>query len=315
MRSIDLSPDYMPDEDIKIKRTAIAIGKFDGVHMGHRTLLSRLKAFKDKGYLTVVFTFDGSIAQFFTGEKALFLSTGKEQEDLLSELGIDILARYPVNSESVSIDPSDFVKKYLVDKLHAGAVVAGYDCSFGARGLGDIELLMKMGREYDFETVKIDRICEEGSDIEISSTYVRNEVLKGDMEHVKQLLGSPYSISGKVLHGRKLGRAVLSMPTVNLCPDEEKILPPFGVYFSKVYVASAQYFGVTNIGRKPTVNDTDAISIETYIYDFDDDLYGENIKVELLHHKRGEFKFNGVDELKAQMHRDLQDGKVYFSIS
>lgn len=314
MKIIELTKEYTPDEFIINRKSAIAIGKFDGVHKGHEKLLAKLKEFGSHGYTTVVFTFDGSLTEFFTGKKSGVLSTKKEQEEILRDLGIDVLARYPVNADSVAVSPADFVRDYLVAKLNAGVIIAGYDCSFGAKGAGDVALLKEMGKQHDFEAFVIDKVVEEGSNIEISSTYVRSEVLKGEMEHVTRLLGEPYSICGRVAHGRKLGKAVLSMPTVNLIPEPEKLLPPFGVYYSRVHVGTNIYRGITNIGRKPTVNDTLAVTAETYIYDFDDDLYGEHIKVDLLGFKRPEMKFASIEELKKQMRQDMAEGRLVENI-
>ena len=145
---------------------------------------------------------------------------------------------------------------------------------------------------------------------EISSTYVREEVEKGHMAAVKRLLGRHYSFEGVVEEGRKLGRR-LGMPTINLYPPREKLLPPKGVYYSKVYTQKGEYPGITNIGQKPTVNDSEMVSVETYLYGFEGDMYGEKIVTELLQFKRPEQKFPDVEALKAQMEKDIREGEAF----
>ena len=133
------------------------------------------------------------------------------------------------------------------------------------------------------------------------------------MEYAGQLLGHPYSVDGRVTYGRHLGRT-LDMPTVNLEPEPFKLLPPFGVYFSDIIIGTDRYHGITNIGIKPTVTDEGKITVETYIYDFNDDLYGEKLRVELMHFHRSEIKFSDIFELKKQMHDDMLKGREYFQL-
>ena len=295
------------------KGTALAIGKFDGIHLGHQKLLDIVKSYKNKGLATVVFTFDIPMAAFFSGHEVQVLTTNEERREYLAELGIDYLIEFPVNDETINTEPEDFVKDILVRRLNAKIIAAGYDCSFGRGGRGNIELLRSMQKKYGFETVEVEKISY--ADEIISSTLVRGFVADGNMEMAEKLLGHPYSVGGKVSHGRKLGSAALAMPTVNIMPASDKLLPPFGVYFSNVIVGSSIYHGITNIGRKPTISDHEAVGVETFIYDFDDDLYGEKLRVDLLHWHREEMKFPGIDALKIQMHKDMNMGKDYFSLT
>ncbi len=292
--------------------TALTIGKFDGIHLGHRKLLETVKSYKDKGLATVVFTFDTPMAAFFSGHEVQVLTTNEERREYLAELGIDYLIEFPVNDETIGIEPEIFVKDILVKRLNARVIAAGNDCSFGKGGRGDIALLRSMQEKLGFETIEVEKISYE--DEIISSTLVRSFVADGDMETAEKLLGHPYSVGGKVSHGRKLGSSELSMPTVNIMPASDKLLPPFGVYFSNVMVGSSVYQGITNIGRKPTVSDNEAVGVETYIYNFDDDLYGEKLRVDLLHWRREEMKFPNLDALKKQMHEDMEKGKDYFGL-
>ena len=154
----------------------------------------------------------------------------------------------------------------------------------------------------------IQKIREKGR--EISSTFVREEIQAGRMEEVAKLLGVPYEIAGEVLHGAKLGRKI-GMPTINLIPQEKKLLPPNGVYYSKTLIGNREYRSITNIGKKPTVNQEDRIGVETYIYEFDQDVYGKSAIVKLLAFRRPEMKFDGVEALKEQMMKDVQAGREW----
>ena len=215
------------------------------------------------------------------------------------------------------MDPKIYIKEVLVNRIRAKCVVAGEDISYGKQGSGDYQLLQDMAVECGYEVILVEKVQYQGK--EVSSTYVREEVSQGNMELVKELLGTPYHVAGKIVHGRRLGR-VLGMPTVNLLPSEEKLLPPKGVYYSYVSLHSdlgvmpydgKHFAAITNIGTKPTVDDRSVMGVETYIYNFDKDVYGEEMEVYLLRHKRPEMRFEGVEALKAQMAIDIADGRKY----
>lgn len=294
---------------------AVAIGKFDGIHLGHKALFEKL--FKHAGHSndmkTAVFTFNPSAAKFFAEmhgnniDDFKEITTLAEKRIIFEKMGIDYLVEYPLDAETAAILPEDFVKDILLDRMNMKFIAAGYDLSFGYKGAGDVELLMKMASEYGFETRIIDKISFEGR--EISSTYLREEIQKGDMEKVTRLLGHPYSFAGRVEKGFKLGRT-LGFPTMNLYPDEEKILPPLGVYYSEVEYEGIIYEGLTNIGMRPTVakEGDHHISVETYLFDFDKDMYGKTIITRLIKYKRPEIRFSSKEELKRQIQQDLQDG-------
>ena len=298
----------LEDDNKILEATAVAIGKFDGIHRGHIKLLERLKMEKENGLQTVVFSFDKSIASFFSGIDVPMLQTDGEKEEFLAEFGIDILAIYPVNEDSVKISPEEFIKKILYVKLNAKVIVAGPDLSYADKGMGNFELLDSLSEKYSYTTVMIEKEIYEPLNAEISSTLVREAVVKGEMELSKELLGRNYSISGKVIHGRRLGRK-MSFPTVNLIAEKNKLLPPFGVYTADVYVGSNKFCGVANVGIKPTVSDNDMPCVETHIFDFDEDLYGEYIKVELKRFLREEKKFGSIEELKQQLAKDVEMAK------
>jgi len=295
--------------DFKILQpTAVAIGKFDGLHRGHRELLRQLLEAKKSGLVATIFTFDPPPEVLFGKRPAREITTKEEKRIIFEKMGVDILIEYPLNKQSASIEPEDFVKEVLVDKMHMSYLVAGYDLSFGYRGAGNAELLKQLAPEYKFELNIIEKVCDEGR--EISSTYIREEVEKGAMEHVRKLLGEPYMVIGQVVHGAKLGRKI-GTPTINLLPQKEKMLPPNGVYFSKTIIGEKEYKSITNIGKKPTVSNEEQVGVETYLYEFEQDVYGKTAIVKLLEFKRPEKKFTDLEELKQQMIKDIDDGREF----
>lgn len=291
--------------------TAAAIGKFDGFHRGHQKLLEQLRQQQEMGLKSVIFTFVPSPAVFFSKSPVKELSTIEEKRRIFEKAGVDYLIEYPFYQEIADMEPEIFVKEVLVDRLCAKCVVAGEDVSFGKKGAGDYKLLKKLAPDCGYEVFLIEKVSYE--DQEVSSTFVREEVRKGNMELAAHLLGTPYHVGGEIIHGRQLGRTI-GMPTVNLLPPAEKLLPPKGVYYSYVILSGREeikYPSITNIGTKPTVDNRCVMGVETYIYDFDQDVYGEGLEVYLLKFKRPEMRFDGVDALKRQMAKDIEDGKHY----
>ncbi len=283
-------------------KTAIAIGKFDGIHLGHKKLLKYILDQKQDGLKATVFTFEPSPEEFFVGHPVKQLFTRNEKRKAFEDMGIDILVEFPLNEKTAATPPEDFVKTILVEDLNADYIAAGTDVSFGDKGRGDQYLLRNMSKELGFELCLIDKVMLDGE--EVSSTRVRNQIADGEIPMAKRLLGNDYSIMGTVEHGNHLGHTI-GIPTVNILPPAGKLLPPFGVYSSRVIIDGEEYKGMTNIGRKPTVSSDNQIGVETFIYDFDQDVYGKTIEVRLLEFKRPEMKFDSVEQLKAQMEKDI----------
>lgn len=288
--------------------TAVALGKFDGLHMGHRRLLEEILEKKKEGLAACVLTFDPSPAVFFGFSDGKEITTREEKRELFRRLGIDFLVELPMNRETASMKPEYFVEEVLVNRLNTRWIAAGKDVSFGDKGAGDEALLRALSEEFGYGVTTIDKLKVENT--EISSTYVRGLIESGNLEYAERMLGMPYTVMGKVSHGRKLGRK-LGMPTVNLMPPEEKLLPPFGVYYSSVTVGEHTYDAISNIGYKPTVSEEKVVGIESYLYDFDREIYGEDIEVSLYAFKRAEMRFANVEQLKVQMEKDIQEGKNY----
>ena len=288
--------------------TAVAIGKFDGFHCGHQKLLQRMQEQKEKGLATVVFTFVPSPAAFFSKEPEKELTTIKEKRKIFENAGIDYLIEYPFYQEIADMEPNTYIEEVLVKRIHAKCIVAGEDVSFGRRGLGNYQMLEEKAQKFGYDVIIIDKVQYEGR--EVSSTYVREEVAKGKMELVHQLLGIPYHVGGTIVHGRKLGRTLV-MPTVNQIPPKEKLLPPNGVYYSYVMLEGKKMPSITNIGTKPTVKNDIVMGVETYIYNFNESVYGEELEVYLLSFKRPEMRFESVEALKQQMAEDIAAGRKY----
>lgn len=291
--------------------TAVAIGKFDGLHLGHRRLLKEILRQKEDGLKAAVFTFDPSPEVFFGMNPSRELSTNEEKRALFREIGIDILVEFPFNRMTAATPPEDFVVDILCSRMNARFVAAGTDLSFGAMGKGNFALMSSLARHLGFEARKIDKIERNGK--VISSTLIRRLVEEGNMEEAAACLGAPYRITGKIVHGRALGRRI-GIPTLNQLPPPDKLLPPFGVYYSEVKADGRVYKGMTNIGTKPTVTDEHVVTVETYLYDFEGDLYGETAEVGLLTYRRPEKRFSGVMELRKTMEEDILAGKIYHGI-
>ena len=293
-------------------RTVVTFGKFDGIHKGHQKLLNEAKRLSKTGGMPLVaFTFrvrDGFSYDYMDTE---VINTFEERERIFERLGVDILIEYPFDDEMAGLEPIPFLEMMVKDKLNAAYVVVGDDWSFGHMGQGNAELLKASQKLFDFEAVVLEKEMYEGR--AIASTFIREEIRQGRMETVNILLNYPYSIAGRVLHGKALGRTI-DVPTVNIIPGEGKILPPYGVYSARVRVGNREFYGVSNVGVRPTVDDGNAVSVETNIFDFDEDIYDETIEVELMHFQRPEMKFESVDTLKTQLFRDIEYAKTFFCL-
>ncbi len=280
----------------------VAIGKFDGIHKGHQYLLKCIEEYKKDGYKIAVFTFDPSPAAFFSKEEYKGLTTIDEKRRIFEKLKVDVLVEYPLNEQTASISPEEFIEDILIKRMHVKCVVCGSDFSFGDKAKGNAELLRAYGIRRGFEVKVCEKVKFDG--VEISSSLIRQEVEAGHMEDVTKHIGAYYSFTGTVVTGRQIGRK-LGMPTVNIIPSDDKLLPPFGVYEAIVSYAGEHYKGITNVGVKPTVTDEHKPVVETYIFDFDEDIYGREIVVNLVSMVRPEKKFDSVDELKAQIKADI----------
>lgn len=288
--------------------TAVAIGKFDGIHLGHKRLLDNILVQRAHGLKSVVFTFDPAPSSFFTGISQPELLTREEKRDFFSEMGIDYFVEFPLTMETAAIPPEVFIAQYLYKQMNMRYISAGTDLSFGDKGRGNVDLICSFSNQLHYHVEIVDKLCHNGR--EISSTYVREAVDRADMQTAESLLGRPYSIKGRVVHGNRLGRTI-GTPTANLVVAKEKLLPPNGVYISKTLINGRLYPGVTNIGHKPTVAEG-AYGVETYLFDVDEDLYHKEIEVFLCKHTRSEKKFDNVELLRRQIEQDKCQACEYF---
>ncbi len=285
----------------------ITLGKFDGVHKGHQKLIRLVKELgAENGWKTAAFTFDVSPQIKMGMRTSRLLMTNEERRYRLETMGLDYLVECPFTDEVKNMEPEDFVKEILVEKMHAKALVVGADFHFGKKRRGDAGLLRKMGSELNLE-IHVEAKEQDGRR-DISSTYIREELALGHMEKVAELLGNPYSVKGKIVHGNHIGHT-LGFPTINQIPEPEKLLPPNGVYLSKTLVDGREYDGISNVGTKPTVQGEKIVGIETHLLFFSGDLYGKEARVQLLSFRRPEKKFDSLEELKAQLELDIREAR------
>lgn len=295
--------------DFQYKNTAIALGKFEGLHRGHQLLFQELKKWGKSGMKSVIFTFDMPPKQFISGQKDHVIYTKEERIYLLDKMGMDLLIAYPFQ-QLRDLSPEAFVKEILVDRLDVKAIVVGDDFGFGYQRAGNAQLLKELSKVYGYELKVIKRLQYKGEDI--SSSRIRKAMVEGDLTLANQMLGYPYTFVGTVCHGRRIGHTI-GMPTANLIPDTNKYLPAHGVYVARVQLEGErkQYYGICNIGVKPTIDQGLCPGVETYIFDFDKNIYGKGIAVQILKFVRPEMKFTNVEELAAQIHKDAAFGKEY----
>jgi len=296
------------------EKTVIALGFFDGVHIGHGALLRKtverareLNAARGAAESRIVpaaFTFDRPPKEFVTGVPVPLLTSVDERRALISSLyGIErtIVARF--DRDMMTMRAQDFLEKLLLGTHHAAHLVAGHDYRFGYKNEGTPEMLRAWCAANGVGCDVIPKVELDG--VTVSSTHIRALAEAGDMERSAAFLGHPYALTGTVKHGKHLGTEAL-FPTVNLWPEPWRVLPRFGVYAVRVVLPDGSaYPGVTNVGIRPTIVDDDRVTVETYLVDFDGDLYEKNIRIEFLRYLRGEIKFDTMAELHAQIERDI----------
>ncbi|MBP3703008.1 MAG: bifunctional riboflavin kinase/FAD synthetase [Lachnospiraceae bacterium] len=287
---------YITSENFHIEEpTAVCIGKFEGLHLGHRSLIEEVKR---QGYPTLLLAFQ------MENRHGLF--TDAERRQIAAELGVDIMVAYPFSEDLRKMSPEEFVQQILVSRCQAAFIAVGEDFRFGYKRRGTAELLQSYGEKSGF-AVSILPKKTYGNEV-ISSSRIKTAILEGNCEEAKEMLGFPYFFSGRVVWGNQIGRT-LEMPTANLFVPERKLIPPFGVYASITEIDGKAYPGVTNIGKKPTIKEYQEIGVETFLFDFDKDIYGKEIRVKLYRFLRPEQKFSGLDELKKNMFQDKENAR------
>lgn len=302
--------EYIHDtEKFQFHNTAVTLGKFDGMHKGHQLIFDQLVQYKEQGYQAAVFSFDRPPMNMLKHKDIRVIYTHKEKTKLLSERGIDIFIEHPFTTAFSHLAPEDFVKKILLDKMGMKILVVGDDCGFGYKRRGNVELLQEMEKDHDFRLIVIPKLELNGGIV--SSTRIRALIEEGKIKEANDLMETPFMIYGTVVHGNHLGKDVLGIPTANQVPEEDKLLPPNGVYVSRICYKNQTYYGISNVGTKPTIEGKKHMGVETYILDFHKDIYHKEIRVELLYYKRPEMKFESLDALSKQMHKDADFAREY----
>ena len=289
------------------------IGNFDGVHLGHQAVLSQLALKGDMlGLPATVITFEPQPTEFFLPEKAPpRLSRFREKVEALRSYSIEQLCVLRFNKVLAEMSANDFIQKLLVEGLNVRYLVVGDDFKFGKDRKGDFALLKKMGDEHDFQVVNMHTFAI--AETRVSSTRIRQALTAGDLMLAQTLLGHPYKMSGRVAHGDKRGRT-LGYPTANIHLHRGKV-PLTGVYAIRLYgLEDEPIEGVANVGVRPTIGEGNTL-LEVHLFDFNKDIYGENVQVYFLHKVRDEKKFDSLPALVAQIERDCQSAKYYFDVA
>ena len=292
--------------------TAITLGTFDGLHIGHVKIIKQLvEDAKDRNLKSVVYTFKNhplSLNDSKETPSTIFKLDYKKK--ILEELGVDILIFLTFDEEQKNIEPNYFIEEILVKKLRMKHLVVGYDYHFGNKAKGNTELLIKSSRKFHYSYDIVDPIKKDY--VRVSSTLIRKLLANGKIRDANYYLGRPYSLEGKVIDGEKIGRQI-GYPTANLELDNNFAILKPGVYITKTLVDGELYFSVTNVGFNPTLKQSD-FSVETYILDFDQSIYGKHIRVYFYKKIRNELKFKDVEELKEYIRWDVYNTKQFFNL-
>jgi len=284
------------------RQCGVGLGNFDGVHIGHAELINTLvKECKSRGLKSIVYTFDKHPENIIRRKLITpQITTNKKKIELMYNFEIDYLYFANFDEYFSRLRAEDFVKKILVDRFGIKLAVVGYDYRFGYRGIGDVELLIRLGEKYGFEVKVISPVRKE--DNIISSTAIRKYLIHGDISSAGNMLGRDYSIQGLVINGRKIG-AKIGFPTANLQPEKYLVIPRNGVYLTKTLINGVLFKSITNIGKNPTFK-LDTISVETHIINFEGNLYNQMIEVFFFKWIRGERRFKKIEDLNIQITKD-----------
>ncbi len=294
-----------------LKNPVLTLGMFDGIHIGHQAIIRQLNeiAEKENGE-SVLLTFEPHPRVILgNGDVDLqLLTTLEEKIDLLEKSGLENLILHPFTKEFSELCAEDFVKELLVNGIGIHTVLIGYDHHFGKNRQGNFEQLNEFSKKYNFQVVKIEEVKSDGN--HISSTQIRNALMEGNVEFANEGLGRNYSLTGKVIHGDKLGRT-LGFPTANLETERFKLIPGNGVYIVKAFLKDEVFKGLLSIGTRPTVTNSNEKRAEVYLMDFDREIYGETLKIEVLHKIRDDQKFDSLQDLVKQMNLDKNFAEQY----
>lgn len=299
----DLNID-LPD----LERKAVSLGNFDGVHLGHQKLMkNNLEISKKYNLEPAVLLFKENTKLRLKQEKE-YMTSLEDKIEILASMGIETFCLIDFDEKFMNLSPREFISEIINKKLNASYVICGKDYRFGKKASGDIETLDKFEERYDYKTSVVDFEKEE-DDNKISSNHIRDIIREGNIKKSNTLLGRNYKIKGRVVDGMKRGRT-LNFPTANLDLSFNYVLPVDGVYLTKVIVDNESYYGLTNVGTNPTFENADR-KIETYILDFDQNIYGKDISIEFIDFFRYDIKFDSKDALIDQMNSDKAKALEY----
>lgn len=294
------------DEFQPIDNVVVTIGTFDGVHLGHLKLIKRvLELAKEINGKSMILTFFPHPRMILYPEEhgIELLNTVDEKISLLADTGIDHLIIHPFDQSFSELSSEEFINDVISNKLKTKKLIIGYDHRFGKNREGTFEDLLKLAPELGFEVEKIEE--EDVNDIAVSSTLIRKALKSGDIDTAISYLGRPYTITGMVVHGDKIGRTI-GFPTANLLVEEDyKLIPADGVYVVEALVGNETLTGMLSIGKRPTVLKNGGLRIEVFLLDFDKDIYGSNVTLKILKWIRGDKKFASMEELTKQIQEDL----------
>lgn len=295
------------------KHTGVGLGNFDGLHIGHMALINTLiSECKLHELQSVVYTFKKHPDTML--RKALIsplITTNEMKTRLLASTDLDILCYQDFDETFSRLSPDEFIKNILVDKLKIRLAVVGFNYRFGYMGKGDVDYLRRSGEKFGFRVIVIPPV-KVNSEV-VSSTLIREYIKKGRTERVFQLLGRHFSLYGTVVGGRRVGRT-LGFPTANIVAHPEMVVPANGVYITKTKYEDKWINSITNIGIAPTLRNESVFSIETHLFDFDEDIYGKDIEVCFIHKLRGEKKFENIEALKKQVDLDIRKARAYWEV-
>ena len=289
------------------RNAILTIGTFDGVHKGHKTILKEVvNHAKQVNGESVLLTFEPHPRKLLFPNQPLGIITPLHQKlQLITNTGIQHIVVVPFTKEFANLSAQEYIERFMVGVFHPHTIIIGYDHRFGHDRKGDIKLLEKLAQENAYELIEIP--AQLIDDAAVSSTKIRNAITDGRMEEASHMLGRNYSFKGKVMHGNKLGRT-LGYPTANLVPEEpEQIIPALGIYAIKAAHNGHQYNGMMSIGYNPTVTDKRELRIEANLFDFDQDIYGEMLEVFFFKKLREEHKFDSLEALVQQLHKDKEE--------
>lgn len=306
-RIIDLDKENSTES---IDKSAIALGNFDGFHLGHRNIIKKaIDIAKEKDIKSSVLIFKQHTNEVFPQFERRYLNSVEDKIETLEKLGIDYIFIKDFSEKFAKLNRDQFMLDFIVGQLKANSIVCGRDYTFGKKDDANVSHILQYEKDNLLNAYIVDDYLYKGS--KLSSTLIRDMIKSGEVKEASTILGNNYTIKGQVVHGKKIGSKELGYPTANLALDFPYVLPAEGVYLTNIYINSNKYLSLTSIGTNPTVTNSKDIKVEVYILDFNEKIYGSKVKVEFIDWIRGQVKFDSKEELIKQMDQDLDFALKY----